>query len=358
MILVCAQELHGLVSTANDRALKREIRRAPISDKVSVASSLGYPGDMSMDVLDNILLRHAKQTRTATAISGPASAPPGAVKAALANSALANESKHIETNLRAALRDAQSRLKAMAEERDDFAVELEQCRGERDRFRAEALKRTAPTNRSTRATPESSLIEALGDKVSGLEQERIVLHARVNNSARRNEKLEQQVSREPHSVCLCSASRWFELPATRVARASRCSTTERLSRTGCGAGARSCTRAAGSAVHPRARLQRQRRAMGSTLLSGRRATWPDLSTDAAGQLPRARPPTCMCQAVGCLLTSPRPPCTSPTPPHLCAFASMEGRCAAADSFSRRRFRSRRRARSWMTSLSPTARLSG
>ena len=194
MTLVCAQELHGLVSTANDRALKREIRRAPISDKVSVASSLGYPGDMSMDVLDNILLRHARQTTTATAITGPASAPPGAVKAALANSALANESKHVETNLRAALCDAQSRLTAVAQERDRFAVELEQCRAERDRFRGEALKRTAPINRSTRATPESSLIEALGDKVSGLEQERIVLLARVNNSARRSEKLELQVS--------------------------------------------------------------------------------------------------------------------------------------------------------------------
>ncbi|KAJ1494201.1 hypothetical protein T484DRAFT_2585346 [Baffinella frigidus] len=188
-----SQELLGLVSTANDRALKREIRRAPIADKVKVASSLGYPGDMSMDVLDSILLQHIREKKNAPATSGPSSAPPGGVKTIEAvQAAIGKESKNDENNLRAALRDAQSRLTAMAEERDRFAEELDQCRAERDQFRDAA--RCTSANRSTRATPEASLIEALGDKVSGLEQERIVLHARVNNSARRNEKLEQQVA--------------------------------------------------------------------------------------------------------------------------------------------------------------------
>ena len=86
------QELLGLVMSANEkaaRALKRQIRRAPIEDKVSIASSLGYPADMPTDALDMVLLAHAKHQQQLCAAapgaapvgvpSGPASAPPGGI---------------------------------------------------------------------------------------------------------------------------------------------------------------------------------------------------------------------------------------------------------------------------------------
>jgi hypothetical protein len=214
------QELLGLVMSANEkaaRALKRQIRRAPIEDKVSIASSLGYPADMPTDALDMVLLAHAKHQQQLCAAapgaapvgvpSGPASAPPGGIISSApgkggAPRGRAGAGEHAADGgvaecegLRAALRDAQARLRAAADDRAALADELRKCRAERDRLRDEA--RAGGGNDavgSASLPPAPAPAEALEDHVRDLEQERIVLRARVSSAARRNEQLETQVS--------------------------------------------------------------------------------------------------------------------------------------------------------------------